>query len=204
MSLKEKLSTPKGRLAAALSALLISWIFLFFYFVGPVGSIFPTEEMIRQSREELKKLQKENVSLKQREKEFLSLEKSYQALKERSWKGENGSLETDFRAAVQAAAKESSLDLNSLGTVKTTKINNELYFAEIDFQGTAPIDVIAEFLSKVRGIKPSVSWKRFDLRRGMGFQRTANTANLSAISSDPLTMNGTLRVICCGTQGDEK
>ena len=201
MSLKAKLQTPKGRLAAALSALLISWIFLFFYFVGPIGSVFPSEQMIEQAQDDLKKLQKENASLKEREKEMKALEKSYETLKDQSWKESDGLIETDFRNRIQSAAKAAALNLNSLGSVKLSKINNELYYAELDLQGSASIEVIAGFLSKVREIKPAVSWKRFDLRRTMGFMRMGGN---NPSGADQISLNGTLRVICLGTQGGDQ
>ena len=109
MNLKVFLQTPKGQLTAALCALGISWIFLFFYFVGPVGSLFPSKEMISQARNDLKKLQKENDSLKQRDKELKQLETSYQKLLERSWNDQTGDVATEFRAMIQAAAQLSGM-----------------------------------------------------------------------------------------------
>jgi cell division protein FtsB len=194
MNLKVFLQTPKGQLTAALCALGISWIFLFFYFVGPVGSLFPSKEMISQAQSDLKKLQKENDSLKQRDKELKQLETSYQKLLERSWNDQTGDVATEFRAMIQAAAQKTQLNLNSLGSVKTSKINNELFFAEIDFQAAASMDIIADFLAEVRQIKPAPAWKRFDLRMNRQFPGT------SSPMVETLSLNGTLRVICTGNQ----
>ena len=207
MNLKSLLRTPKGQLTAALCALGISWIFLFFYFVGPVGSMFPSREMISQAQSDLKKLQKENESLKQREKELKQLESAYQKIQDQSWNNKNGDIATEFRTVIQSVAQKTQLNLNSLGSVKTSKISNELFFAEIDLQASASLDVIADFLAEVRQIKPAPAWKRFDLRPDFRSLRQMN-ANASSIAGmvaknsgenieSTITVNfsGTLRVI---------
>ena len=91
------------------------------------------------------------------------------------------------------------MTLNSLGSVKIIKINNDLSFAEIDLQATTSIEVIAAFLSQVKTIKPELSWKRFDVRMNMRFQRNAQQTD-----NQNLTLNGTLRVIVSGIQEEPK
>ena len=56
MTLKEHLKTPKGRLVAALILLGISWIFLLFYFVGSLDSLFPSKTAIAAKKADLQKL----------------------------------------------------------------------------------------------------------------------------------------------------
>ncbi len=194
MNIKEFLKTPKGKLTAALCALGVSWLFLFFYFIGPVDSLFPTPGQISAKEAELKKLRKENATLKQREKELTLRQKTFAKRRESFWQKSNGFIETDLRAIVQAAAQKAEFPLNSLGSVKTSKINNELYFAEIDIQGNASIEVIAAFLSRIREIRPALSWKRFDLR--MNMRPRNNTGNTTADLE--LFLNGSLRIIAIG------
>ena len=80
MTLKEHLKTPKGRLIAALCVLGISWIFLLFYFIGPLDSLFPTRAAIDAKKAELLKLQKENSSLKAKMKQHTALEQKFKSL----------------------------------------------------------------------------------------------------------------------------
>ena len=195
MTLKEHLKTPKGRLVAALCVLGISWIFLIIYFVGPLNSLFPTREAIDAKKAELLKLQKENSALKLRMKQHTTLEQGVKAVTDRAWQEKDGMIEMDLRSRVQGAAEKAGLTLNSLGSVKLVKVNNDLSFAEIDVQGSAPIDMIAAFLTQIQGIKPVLSWKRFDLRMDMRPRRTDMQT-----AEQTLSFNGTLRLLYAGKQ----
>ncbi len=199
MNWKAWLKTPKGKLTAALGILGISWIFLLFHFAGPMDSLFPSQSAIEAKKEALKKLQKENASLKLKMKQQKELEQRYKVFTEASWQGKDGFIETDLRSRVQEAAQKAGLTLNSLGSVKIIKINNDLSFAEIDLQATTSIEVIAAFLSQIKTIKPELSWKRFDVRMNMRFQRNAQQTD-----NQNLTLNGTLRVIVSGIQEEPK
>ena len=199
MNWKAWLKTPKGKLTAALGILGISWIFLFFYFVGPLDSLFPSKSAIEAKKEELKKLQKENSSLKLKIKQQRELEQRYKQFVESSWQTKDGFIETDLRARVQEAAQKAGLNLNSLGSVKLVKINNDLSFAEIDLQAAADIETVAKFLTQIKEIKPALSWKRFDLRLNMRMRR-----NDQQTVNQNLTFNGTLRLVCSGKQEGQK
>ena len=200
MRWKEFLKTPKGKLTAALSALGISWIFLFLYFVGPLDTLAPSAAQITAQENEVKKLRKENAALKLHVKEQTARQKSFDNMRKNYWQKENGIVETDLRTLVQAAAQKAEFSLNSLGSVKTSKINNDLYFAEIDIQGSATIEVIAAFLSRVGEIRPALSWKRFDLRMNM----RPRPGNNSSAANLELSLNGTLRIIAVGGQESAK
>ena len=200
MNIKELLKTPKGKLTAALCALGISWLFLFLYFVGPLDNLAPSAREIADMETEVKKLRKENTALQLRAKEQLNRQKTFESMRKSYWQKENGIIETDLRSLVQDAAQKAEFPLNSLGSVKTSKIHAELYFAEIDIQGSAAIEVIAAFLSRIREIKPALSWKRFDLRMNMRFR--PNNSNQSA--NTELFLNGSLRIIVVGDQGGIK
>ena len=199
MTLKEHLKTPKGRLIAALCVLGISWIFLLFYFIGPLDSLFPTRAAIDVKKAELLKLQKENSSLKAKMKQHTALEQKFKSLVNSSWQEKDGVVEMDLRSRVQTAAQKAGLNLNSLGSVKLVKINNELSFAEIDIQGSAPIEIIAAFLTQIQGIKPALTWKRFDLRANMRPRRNAAPDDIQN-----LFFTGSLRVLYAGKQEGRK
>ena len=143
----------------------------------------------------LLKLQKENSSLKLRVKQHTALEQKVKAVTDSAWQEKDGMIEMDLRSRVQSAAEKAGLTLNSLGSVKLVKINNDLSFAEIDVQGSAPIDMIAAFLTQIQEIKPVLSWKRFDLRMDMRPRRTDMQS-----AEQNLSFNGTLRLLYAGKQ----
>ena len=195
MTLKEHLKTPKGRLIAALCVLGVSWIFLIIYFVGSLNSLFPTRAAIDAKNAEVQKLQKENSSLKQKMKQHTTLEQKAKSVVDSAWQEKDGMIEMDLRSRVQGAAQKAGCTLNSLGSVKLVKINNELSFAEIDVQGSAPIDKIAAFLTQIQEIRPVLSWKRFDLRMNMRPRR-----NDLQSAEQNLSFNGSLRLLYAGKQ----
>ena len=101
-------------------------------------------------------------------------------------------VDTELRNRIQQAARDVELKLNSLGSVRTSRINNELYYAEIDLSpvGTA-------FLAKLREKSPLVSWRRFDLRPEP--VRGQNASSAGTVVQN-LNFNGAIRVI--GFDGD--
>ena len=192
MTVKEYLNTPKRKLCAALCALGASWIFLICYYSGSVDTLFPSEKQLEVKEAELKKLRKENETLKQQANVQKANEKAFAAMSQGFWKPENGVVETELRTLIQEAARSVELSLNGLGAVKTTKITETLYYAELDIQGNAPIEAITAFLEKIEQINPPLSWKRFEVRANMRPPRDA-----SAITND-LVFSGSLRVIVSG------
>ena len=129
MTLKEHLKTPKGRLAAALCVLGISWIFLIIYFVGPLNSLFPTREAIDAKKAELLKLQKENSVLKLRMKQHTALEQKVKAVTDSAWQEKDGMIEMDLRSRVQSAAEKAGMKL-FLGSYPITPATDATFTIE--------------------------------------------------------------------------
>lgn len=69
-------------------------------------------------------------------------------------------VDTELRNRIQQAARDVELKLNSLGSVRTSRINNELYYAEIDLSTVGTLEAITAFLAKLREKSPLVSWRR--------------------------------------------
>jgi hypothetical protein len=93
---------------------------------------------------------------------------------------------------------------NSLGTVRTNRINEDFYFAEIDITMGATYEEVVKFIAAVAECKPKLSWRRLDLRPD--FRRRnmrANNTNLAAaraqavLDQDAVNVmfNGVIRVI---------
>lgn len=131
--LKEFLKTGKGKLLVACGALLISWIFLLTQLSGSFSSWFPDEGRKEGLRREIKKFEAEQLVQQKKLKEMEELRRKYRAMIENSWQFKrDGDPELLLRQKVETAAKESELSLNNLGSVRTSRINDDLYFAELD------------------------------------------------------------------------
>ena len=108
------------------------------------------------------------------------------------WREErDGVVETELRNKIQQAASEIELKLNSLGSVRTTRINNELYYAEIDLSTSGTLETLVRFLGRIQEIRPALSWRRLDLRPEM--------RNTDLIGN--MNFNGAIRII--GFDGEE-
>ena len=78
-----------------------------------------------------------------------------------------------------------ALLLSNLGSVRISRVNNELAWAELDISTSGDFEVIVKFLEKIRAMKPEISWRRLVLNQML---RRGNAANRRVSSkSDPST-----------------
>lgn len=191
-SFRDFVKTGKGKLIVALCALGLSWIFLLWNFSGSFGELLPGEERIDALEREIKQLKQQNATLLARRKAADELKERYRKQLESYWREErDGVVETELRNKIQQAASEIELKLNSLGSVRTTRINNELYYAEIDLSTSGTLETLVRFLGRIQEIRPALSWRRLDLRPEM--------RNTDLIGN--MNFNGAIRII--GFDGEE-
>ena len=113
-------------------------------------------------------------------------------------------METQLRRIVSDTATRLELKPNSLGTVRTNRINEDFYFAEIDITMNGTYEEVVKFIAAVAECQPKLSWRRLDLRPDFRrrFMRNSNT-NLAAAraqavqdqNSVSVMFNGVIRVI---------
>ena len=202
---KKFLSTPKGQLIGAVSVLGCVWLILLVYFGGEFLSSLPGADTLNDSKRELKRQQKLLEKARSDEKSYLELREKYNSKIRSAWReSENGMVETQLRRIVSDTATKLELKPNSLGTVRTNRINEDFYFAEIDITMNATYEEVVKFISALAGCKPKLSWRRLDIRpdfrrRNM---RSGNT-NLAAARAQAVQdqnavnvmFNGVIRVI---------
>ena len=211
--IKEFCMTPKGKLLLICGVLLVfSWIFMIFQFTGDMGELFPTQEGNNKLKQELRKLRADVGERREKARANELLRKRYREQLSTYWIEErDGLVDTVLRNRVQAAAKELELTLNALGSVRTTRINQELYYAEVDNVSLiASYDVILKFLRRLSKEQPKIYWRRLDLRmipvrqqrQQMGRNSGASTRSTVAGKEIPITpatlqmrFHGSLRVV---------
>ncbi|MDD3154008.1 MAG: hypothetical protein PHS41_04015 [Victivallaceae bacterium] len=188
--LKAFLATKRGKTIAWI-ALAVFWIVLLSIWIAPSDTLFPDAADLKRKRTELKKLSQENTELTAKIKEFDALKKRYKTMRETVWTPErDGDVETEFRVRVRNAATGANLTVNNLGSVRTSRINPELFYAEIDIQAVGTIEIITDFLRRIAAESPAMGWRRLDLRIGFRPGR-GNTAD----QDSSLMCNGVLRLI---------
>lgn len=185
-SFREFAGTGRGKLILALCGLALSWIFLLWNFSGSFGDLLPGRERIADLEEEITQLKQQNATLVARKKAADDLKAQYQNQLVGYWREErDGVVDTELRNKIQQAAREVDLKLNSLGSVRTTRINSELYYAEIDLSTSGSLETLVRFLGRIQEISPKLSWRRLDLRPEM---RDTDLAGM-------MNFNGAIRII---------
>ena len=210
---KTFLGTPKGKLAAVCSMLVLSWIFLLFYFFGEAITAFGDPRSLDNARRELRQTRAICADTTEKFEEWNALKNRYRAIVAGAWKeSRDGQVETVLRQKIADAAASVEFKLSSLGSVGTGRINNDLYYADIDISAEGSLDEIIKLISALEGIRPAPAWKRLNLRpdnRPRPQSAASGVLNLAqqnaTVEYTRIAMNATLRVICAdeapGTTG---
>ena len=199
--IREFLKTGKGKLTVACGALLLSWIFLLTQLGGSFSSWFPNEARKEALRKEIKKLEAEQAEQQKKLREMDEVQRKYRGMIENSWQYErDGDPELLLRRAVEVTAKETEISLNNLGSVRTSRINDDFYFAELDVSFSAPFENLMRFIAKLQENKPALPWRRITANLSMRPPHQQNTRVVSntattAATQTTLMFNGTIRVI---------
>lgn len=199
---KEFAKTPKGKLFISLIAMVLSWVFLLWNFSGALSLSLPSEKRKNTVKQEIRRLRTELQAQESKFKDADKVKKRHKELIETSWQpGRDGDPELILRQKIEAAAKDCELKLNSIGTVRTTRITQDFYFAELDISANASFDTIIKFIAKIQEIKPVISWRR--LSANLMFQRpktgsqsqSVSNSSMGNVPETTLMFSGNLRVV---------
>lgn len=197
LSFKEFLKTPKGKLVLALSAMLLSWIFLLLNFGGNFIITLPSAARRAEISQEIRKLRTELKILNEKKVHAEIQKKRWMELAEQSWQPKrDGDPELLLRQKIESAARKSELRLNNLGTVRLSRVNQDFSFAELDISATTKIAPLTAFVNEIQHFKPAVSWKRFSVYTMM--RRPRNNPGRTVSSStteDNLIFSGNVRTL---------
>ena len=200
--LPENMNKQHKKLIYALSALVVVWVVLIVVYSGSWLSLIPSEEKIAQAKLELKKQQSANEVALKASKNVDSINDAYMEMIKSAWKEKtNGVAETEFRTLINNAAQKCEVQLNSIGAVKITRINNEFYVAEVDITARITYANLVKFISKIEELSPKPYWKRIYIRpdfQPANRNNQKSTVNLAAATIENETrvsFSGNLRVL---------
>ncbi len=198
-------ATPKGKLVIAGALMVTSWIFLVGYFFSDSISAFGDSESLSRARTQLKRTRAAHEQIAENYAELQEQKKRYRAVAAAAWReSRDGQVETALRQKITEAVAKLEFKLSSLGSVNTGRINNELYYADIDVSAEGKLDEIANLIAALEDIRPAPIWKRLNLRPDNRPRPQtvagADSLNLALqnlnIEYTRVAMNGTLRMIC--------
>ena len=203
MNLKKLTSTKKGQLILCCSCLGVVWLVILLNFVSSKISEIPNKAKIAKVRQELSRLEREKEKVAQEYAQYNAVRKEYRMLAGNSWiNSHDGTIETNLRRKVREAAQKVDFKLNNIGSVRTARMNQDFFYADVDISGNGDLSDVMKFLAQVAVIQPRLSWRRLDLRPDLRFRRNNNasgSANLAAqqnsVPETRLNFSGTLRVL---------
>ena len=202
MNLKQFSSTKKGQLTICCLILAVVWGFLLIRFGASYFQDLPNDKKIAKARQELEKVRTEHAKNYAESQSGKETVREYRELAASAWiPSLDGNVETSLRRKISKISEELKFQLNSIGPVRTGRINHEFVYADISIQGAGDLEDVIRFLAGLAKIQPRLAWRQLDLRPDNRFRRTtgAGSANLAAqfnnVPATRLNFRGTLRVL---------
>ena len=164
---KQFFASPAGKLTLAVVAMVLCWTILIVYLsnTSAGGTWFPTEAHMNRVRQEIKNDTKTLNTETEKEDAFLDLQDSYEDSLTTYWNADrDGEPETELRNLINDAAQRAEANIQTLGSVRTSTINNELSYADLDFTVVDEYSKVIRFIAEVEKCTPRLSWRRVELR----------------------------------------
>ena len=213
---KQFFSTPAGKLTLAIVAMVLCWTVLIVYLsnTSAGGTWFPTEADMNRVRQEIKKdtntLNTETANLNA----FEDLQDSYEDSLMTYWNADrDGQPEIELRNLINDAATNAQANIQTLGSVRTSNINNELSYADLDFTIVDEYSKIIKFFAEVEKCTPRLAWRRVEIRvepnraravTAPGARPGTTTAATTTTPAQMFRTTGQVRVIKYSPAGNTK
>lgn len=213
---KQFFATPAGKLTLAIVAMVLCWTVLIVYLsnTSAGGTWFPSEADMNRVRQEIKKetstLNTESANLDA----FEELQDRYEDSLTTYWNADrDGQPETELRNLINDAAKNAEANIQTLGSVRTSTINNELSYADLDFTVVDEYSKIIRFFAEVEKCTPRLAWRRVEIRveptraravTGPGARQNAAATAATTTPTQMFRTTGQVRVIKYSPAGNSK
>ena len=207
-SAKQFFSTQAGKLTLAIIAMVLCWTVLLVYLsnTSTGGTWFPTEVHMNRVRQDIKKLTTTLAQEQAKKAEYDDLEDRYEDSLATYWNADrDGEPETELRNLVNDAAQRAEANLQQLGSVRTSSINAELSYADLDFTLVDEYMKVVRFIAEIEKCTPRLSWRRAEIRveptraRAVTAPGAANnragTATTTSTAAQMFRVTGQVRVI---------
>ena len=166
-SAKQFFSTQAGKLTLAIIAMVVCWTVLIVYLssTSTGGTWFPTEVDMNRVRQDIKKDTNTLATEQANKQAYDALEDQYEDSLATYWNADrDGEPETELRNLVNDAATRAGANLQNLGSVRTSSINTELSYADLDFTVVDEYLKVINFIAEVEKCTPRLSWRRVEIR----------------------------------------
>ena len=206
-SAKQFFSTQAGKLTLAIIAMVVCWTVLIVYLsnTSTGGTWFPTEVDMNRVRQDIKKDTNTLAAEQANKQAYDALEDQYEDSLATYWNADrDGEPETELRNLVNDAATRAGANLQNLGSVRTSSINTELSYADLDFTVVDEYLKVINFIAEVEKCTPRLSWRRVEIRleptraravTGPAANRAGATTTTTSTPAQTFRATGQVRVI---------
>lgn len=163
--LSEFIKTPKGQLIFSGGFMVIALTFFFVNMIAKSDSLFVDAEDIAQKVQELAEKNSKYSELKLKEAEIKKSEALY-AETIASIPTTDVDIATELRNILETSATKNSIQVSSLGAVRTTVLTSDVTLYEVDISGTAVADSLANMLIAINLVTPKAEWRKLEIRVG--------------------------------------
>ena len=207
---KQFFATPAGKLTLAVIAMVLCWTILIVYLStsSPGGTWFPTEADMDRVREDIKKYNKEYETEQTELLKYEELQDKYEDSLTTFWNADrDGQPEIELRNLVSDAAQHAEANIQTLGSVRISNINNELSYADLEFTVVDEYSKVIKFFAEIEKCTPRLSWRRVEIRveptraravTGPGAPNRQNATTAATATTTPAQMfrtTGQVRVV---------
>ena len=164
---KQFFATPAGKLTLAIIAMVLCWTVLIVYLsnTSAGGTWFPTEADMNRVRQDIKKDTNTYNAELAKQTAFEDLQDKYEDSLITYWNADrDGDPATELRNLINDAAQNAKANLQTLGSVRMSNINNELSYADLDFTVVDEYSKVITFFAEVEKCTPRLSWRRVEIR----------------------------------------
>ncbi len=185
MSPKKKfLASTRSKVIFCIFGVLFSLVVILLSTDIDLGGLFPSETTLENARRDQKKALAAFTEAEKKQKEYLSVSQEYKKLMDECWvESRDGLPDIELRKKIETAARTAGIEQVNISTARRNRINNDLYFLEVDVNTTAAIDLMITFWRELGKLRPPIGWKRFELRP----EQNQN--------SDQLILSSTIRLL---------
>ena len=204
---KQFFASPAGKLTLAVVAMVLCWTILIVYLsnTSAGGTWFPTEADMNRVRQEIKNDTKTLNTETAKLDAFEGLQDDYEDSLSTYWNADrDGEPETELRNLVNDAAQAAGANLQTLGSVRPSNINNELSYADLDFTIVDEYSKVIRFFAEIEKCTPRLAWRRVELRveptraravTAPGRQNNTTAAAATTTTAQMFRTTGQVRVI---------
>jgi len=164
---KQFFASPAGKLTLAVIAMVLCWTVLIVYLsnTSAGGTWFPTEADMNRVRQDIKKDTNTYNTELAKQTAFEELQDQYEDSLLSYWNADrDGDPATELRNLINDAAQNAKANLQTLGSVRVSNINNELSYADLDFTVVDEYSKIIRFFAEVEKCTPRLAWRRVEIR----------------------------------------